>query len=170
MTHSPAPDPNALAAVLRLWALALVVWLAELLGEGPLGDALRRWCMRQLDRAEHGARAIAVLAALALLPPPPPLLWRAVARPASAPPGFAHVGVRGDDMRRVTRHLFPRERNVLARARRLDAFLDALDAHARRLARRIARIVPAGRLVAIAPRAVAVAGVATAAAHAWDSS
>lgn len=154
MTLHPSPRSRHSRPTLRLWVVELVVWLAEALGDGPLGAALKRWTMAQLGRAERGAGAIAVLAAMALLPAPPPALGpRRHRRPASAPRGFARAAVRGNDMRRMTSHLFPRERDVLVRARRLGGFLDALDLRARRLARRIVRVLPATRLVAIAPPA-----------------
>ena len=159
MTHiRPRPDPIALAASLRLWVLEFVVWLAEMLGTGSLARSMRRWAHALLDDAERGVEGLVVLAALRLLPPPISLSILRADHPRCPPRGFARVRVRGADMRRVTRHQFPRQRNLLARAQRLGDFLETLAARAQRLARRIARVRPMMRLTlvaAIAERAVA---------------
>ena len=182
-TTPPLTDPAAtalsraasLAASLGLWVAELVVWLAAVLGDGPLGAPLRRWTMAMLHRAEQAAKGLVVLAALPLLPAPF-ALPRHAARPPNAPRGFVRQGVRGNDMRRITRHLFPRalfqhQRDLTARAQRLAAFLAALPAHARRLARRIARLMPANGFVAVAPPAArCVSRAAATAASAWDTS
>ena len=146
--HRP-PDIPALAALLRSWAVELCVWLAALLGDGALSRALRRWSQGELDRAEQGAVGLVVLAALKTLPPPPPC-GRGAARPLHAPTGFAWAPVRGNDMRRMKRRLFPRERDVRVRAARLCALLDAFEDAVRRLARHILRIRPGMRLTLIA--------------------
>lgn len=160
------PDPFALATHLRLWAIEFVVWLADVLGEGAVTRSLLRWAHAELKSAERGAAGLVVLAALKLLPEPVNLPGRTSSRPLNAPRGFARVHVRGNDMRRVTRHLFIRERDVFLRARRLGAFLHSLAERAQRLIRRIVRIMPLTRLAIVAvpadPCAVALAADLTA--------
>lgn len=156
MTHRPRPDPAALAAQLRLMALALVVALADWLGAGRFAAAVRRWMARDLAQLERLATGIVVLAALRTLsaPPAPPYGGR---RPHGAPRGFAWVA--GDDraMRAMQRRLFPRLRDLKRRLARFDAVLDAFAEHAARLAPHIECIPPAARLIAVAPPAHTVA-------------
>lgn len=155
MTHAPPTrsDPAAAAARLGQWAGALVVWLVETLAVGALRRWARRWALMALARAERGARGIVVLAAMRLLPAPPPPIGRRMHSHRS-PRGFARVAVRGNDMRRITRRLFPRERDLRRRAERLVAMLSALAVHAARLARRIRRIMPATRIALVAVMAM----------------
>jgi len=168
MTHRPIPDLPALAAQLRLMALALVVELAEWLGAAWLARAVRRRMLRDLAQLEKFATGIVVLTALRTLPgsalPAPACGAR---RPGGAPSGFARVQARERAMRAMQRRLFPRERDLHRRLARFDAVLGDLAEHARRLVRHIERIPPASRLVAIAPpaqRLTARAGAAPCAA------
>lgn len=156
MTSERLPlDPIGLAARLQLWVAELLVWLVEVLGDGPLGKPLRRWTRKQVSILELGAAGLLVLSALKVLPQPTEATKRRSSRPFSAPCGFKRVPVRGDDMRRLRRHLFPRERDLLRRLHRLNDMLGAFQPRAQRLSRRIARIMPLTRLVAIAPSATA---------------
>jgi hypothetical protein len=151
---SPNHDHTALAASLRTWALAFVTWLTEALGAHALTRSMRRWAHAQLTHAEKGAAALIVFAAMRLLPSPPEALnRRGGKRPLSGPRGFARVCIHHRDMRGVLRKLFPRERCLLRRSARLARALKALGACARRIARRIRRILPASRLAAVRPPA-----------------
>lgn len=166
MTHAhtrPTPsDLVALAARVQLWVATLVVWLVRALGDGPMAAPARCWAHGALAFAERGVGAIIVLLALRRLGAPPPAPASRGRRPRRAPRGFAWADARGGDMRHVTRPLFRRERDLLRRARRLAAIVDAIDALARCLARRIARVPPTMRLVALAPPACRVAPCVTA--------
>lgn len=108
---------HALAASLRLWALALWAWLAETFDHRDWRAAVAR----DLAEAERGTKAIIVLLALRRV------VWapdrpRGGHRPGHAPKGFALRAVRTNDMRRLTRRLLPktrgpRSRDLVARAR-----------------------------------------------------
>jgi len=157
MTHTrPLPDLAALAAQLRLAALALVAELAEWMGAGRLAAALRRRMTRELGRFERFATGIVVLTALRAMPPPPPgsLAHR---RPLAAPRGFARVACDANAMRAMQRRLFPRTRDLQRRLARFDAILDDVAAAGARLVSLIARIPPASRLAAVKPPAQALA-------------
>ena len=171
MTHAPhTRDPQTLAAQLALWVAEFVVWLAETLAEGPLRRWFKRWAMATLARAERGAKGIVVLAAMKRLSAPCTLPIRRAVHPAHAPRGFACAAVRGNDMRRMTRHFFPRERDLARRARRRGDVLDALAGHAKRLARRIARIMPATRIAVVAAMTTPMVSCAEATTPKFDSS
>jgi len=171
MTSAFTPEQlHALAASLRLWALAFLAWLAETFD-------CRDWratVARDLAHAERGAKAIIVLLALrrVVWAPDRPRFGH---RPGHAPKGFALRAVRTNDMRRLSRRLLPktrgpRSRDLVARARALLRVLDALDAHAHRLARRLDRTAPDMRLAPVAPPASSCAPQTSAAiAHADTS-
>lgn len=126
------------------------MWIAEAVMAHALARSMRGWVRRQLALAERSAAGLAVLAAVRLLPASPENPRRN-ARPPSAPCGFAHVPIDRKDMRGILRTLFPRERDLVARAKRLVCTLRSLGSHARRMARRIERILPAMRLSAVRP-------------------
>ena len=165
----PLPDLPALAAQLRLAALALVVELLEWLGGGALAAPLRRRMARDVRRLEQFATGIVVLAALRTLPKPL-ALQPGPCRPLDAPRGFARIAASERHMRAMQRKLFPRLRDLRSRLARFDAVLDAVAAHAARLVRHIERVPPASRLVAIAPPAACVAALADVAFAVDDSS
>lgn len=162
MTHAcpTRPDHDALAASLRSWALAFVAWLAEAVGALSLTRSMRKWAHAQLAQAEKGAAALIVFAAIRLLPAPPDIGRRGGVRPPAALPGFARVVINRHDMRGVHRALFPRERDLVRRSVRLADAIRSLGACARRIARRISRILPATRLCAVRPPPARLAGCA----------
>jgi hypothetical protein len=149
--HRPRTDHDALAASLRTWALAFVGWLAEAIGAHTLTRSMRRWVHAKLALAEKGAAALLSLAALRLLPDPPAICPRRAARPLAAPRGFARRRICTHDLRSVLRFLFPRERDLLRRAARLARVLRTLGAATRKVARRVARLLPTTRLCAVRP-------------------
>lgn len=142
----------ALAARTKVWALAMLAWLAD-----AVGGRFRETVRADVRRAEDGVAAILVLLALKRLPPPPPLPpGRGRRPPHAAPQGFARRAVKGSDMRNMRRFLMPRSRSLAARIRRLLALLDARTAHFPDLDRRIERVPPAFVLIAVAPPATPV--------------
>jgi hypothetical protein len=150
-------------------ALALVAELMEWLGAGRIAAALRRRMARDVAALERFATGIVVLTALRSLPKPLPVK-PGPRRPFSAPRGFARVAASERHLRAMQRKLFPRERDLRRRLARFDAVLDDVAGAAARLARHIAHIPPASRLVAIAPPAMCVLALATVAANADDTS
>ena len=153
LTLRPLSTLLALAAQLRLGALGLLVEVLAALGAGRLAAALRRRMARDIGRFEQFATGILVLMALKTLPSMPESL-RGGQRPSGAPPGFARVVADDNYMRAMRRRLFPQntnlKRDLTRRLRRLDALLDRATEAARRLARHIARMPPAARLVVVA--------------------
>ncbi len=162
MTH--ATDPHALAETLRHWALRFLAALLELFDRGPFArpqkQAFRRWAATMLTRAERGVMALVLLIALRKAPYMPPPLKRA-ARPLSGPHGFRCRATRETRVAQMTRGLFPKARNLIARARRLVATLANLDAAARPVLRRLLRTPLMTVLVAVAPPATPLSSRAT---------
>lgn len=155
----------ALAARMKIWALAMLAWLAD-----AVGGAFRARVRDDVRRAEDGVAATLVLLALKRLPPPPPLSRKACRPPLGAPRGFAWRAVNSNDMPNLRRFLMPRTRSLAARVRQLLALLDAIEDHLPKLARRIACVPPAFALVSVAPPADAVMPKACVAAAGADTS
>lgn len=158
MTHATHIDPHAIAARLRLLVLGLMVEMIDMLADGPLTRALRAWARVRLQRAERGAMALFVLAALRMAPYLPPALRR-THRPFAAPSGFRCRATPDPRIAQMARGFFPRERDLVARAWRLADVLSDIDRAARLVLRRMLRSHAWTQLVAIAPPAAACAAL-----------
>lgn len=157
LTRSRA-DLLALAARLQGWVLALALWLAAHLRDGPLARALARWTRGELARAEAGAVALCTLLALLRVEMPPEPRRRRGRRPMGLRRGLRQGGRRGPDLRALARRLFPRHATLAMRVRRLAAVLHDPDRAAARLRACLERPVIPGAPVLRADAAQIVAG------------
>ena len=121
MTHAvDIPRLRQVLASLQLWLCDLMLWLADALGQGPLGDALRDRVRSDLAATEDCVRAVLALMALQRIGMPPAGRRCGYGRADIwAPPrGFACRAERGDPLRKITKVLRLGGRCLAARAPR----------------------------------------------------
>ncbi|MDX2234616.1 MAG: hypothetical protein NW200_08965 [Hyphomonadaceae bacterium] len=129
--HIDAERWRAVALSWRVWLCAVLVWLAELLGDCALTRRYKAQLRRDLSRAERGLRHIVVLLALARMD------WSEIpGRPRTVRPA-AVARDRASDLRSTGRSLKFGARSLTARIARLNAVIDDLDAHVARMAARL---------------------------------
>jgi hypothetical protein len=139
MTNPRAIAPDTLRALLlqgRMWLCAMLLWLADVFGDTPLGERLRAEIEGELLRLRRGVRAVLVCIACVDRPlrTTSPGSWR----PVGAPPGFRRQS-RGAWLRHVTRVTRWRGRNLRGHFTALRAVIDGVDALAPRVRRRVDR-------------------------------
>ena len=119
---------------MRLWLFAVAAWVADVFGQGIIGRVMRRWLSAELDVAESLAKCWTVL----LMPPSRRMHDYGPA--TDRPHADALRDKRSSSMRMGTRGLlgpFLSKKRVRERIVRLSVYLARIDAHARKLRRRL---------------------------------
>jgi hypothetical protein len=134
--HTIRPPASELAyckvmlADARVWLCEMLLWIAALLGENRLGQALRAELRREARACARGIRAALFLMALTQIGEPP-----CVTRPHH----MARNHRRGSWLRHLTRRVKLRGRDLRGHFARLRDVIDSVDACVAKIAKRIAR-------------------------------
>jgi hypothetical protein len=154
-----------LIARVRLWLGEMLLWFADVAGDGPLGDALRTQLRRDLARTRDGIRAVLVLMAIQAAMRRPA---RQRARCLGAPRGFRYRR-HTHDMRNVTRGIPFRGRNLREHCEALARVIDAIERCAAHVRTRLDAPDDMAPL-AVRPPSVLLAGLPCVAPRPADSS